>query len=121
MESEKQTFGNKLNDLIKISIIIGILLISGSVSYYFVYFLPRQEKVKANIVAQKEAVIKQKEDERQANIEACLNTADDNNRSLLKSNGTGRNLSMPLELAKVLDKRHKDEKDDCYKQFPPMK
>lgn len=109
---------DKLNDLIKISVVIGILLISGSISYYFVYFLPQQEKAKEQATLQKEIVLKQKENERQANLQACLNIADVNFRSLQRANGTGRNLSMPLDLAKALDKRHNDERDDCYKQYP---
>lgn len=112
---------DKLNDLIKVSVIIGILLISGSISYYFVYFLPQQEKAKAQAAAQKEAVIKLKEDERQANLEGCLNAADANYRSLQRANGTGPKFSMPLELARVLDKRHNDERNDCYKQYPALK
>lgn len=62
-----------------------------------------------------------KEDERQANLETCLYLADTNYKSLLKANGTGPKFSMPLELAKALDKRHNDERDDCYKQYPAVK
>ncbi|OGR08036.1 MAG: hypothetical protein A2511_17555 [Deltaproteobacteria bacterium RIFOXYD12_FULL_50_9] len=112
---------NKLNDLIKISVIIGILLISGSISYYFIYFLPNHEKSKTILAEQKELLIMQKENERKIDLEGCLNAANANYRILLKVNSTGNNFSMPLELAETLDKRHKDEKDGCYKQFPPVK
>ncbi|MEW6738788.1 MAG: hypothetical protein ACOYU2_03550 [Nitrospirota bacterium] len=112
---------DKLNDLIKVSVIIGILLISGSISYYFVYFLPHQEKAKAQAAEQKEAELKLKEYERQANLETCLNEADANHLRLQKLNGTGPKLSMPLELAKALDKKHNDERDNCYKQYPAVK
>jgi len=107
---------HKLNDLIKISVITGILLISGSISYYFVYFLPQQAKAKSQATEQKEAEIKLKEEERQANLETCLYMADSNYRSLVKANITGQNSSMPLDLAKALDKRHNDERDNCYKK-----
>lgn len=112
---------DRLNDLIKVSVIIGILLISGSISYYFVYFLPQQAKAKEQATTQKEVEIKAKEEERQLNRESCLNAADANYRSLQKANGTGPKFSMPLELARVLDKRHNDERDDCYKQYPVVK
>lgn len=112
---------NKLNDLIKISVIIGILLISGSITYYFIYFLPQQEKAKTQAADQKEAEIKLKEYERQANLETCLNVADTNHLRLQRLNGTGPKLSMPLELAKALDKKHNEERDDCYKQYPAVK
>lgn len=112
---------DKLNDLIKVSVIIGILLISGSISYYFVYFLPQQEKAKAQAVAQKEVSIKTEEELRQLNLATCLNEANTNYRNLQKANGTGPKFSMPLELARVLDKRRNDERDDCYKQYPVVK
>jgi len=41
--------------------------------------------------------------------------------SLQRANGTGPKLSMPLELAKALNKRHNDERDNCYKQYPVVK
>ena len=118
MEDKKQPLENKLNSLIKISIIIGILLISFSVSYYFVYFLPQQEKIKANIIKQKEEEIKEIEVSRQANLELCLEMAASDNRRLQKANGKGPMLTMPLELANALDKRYKDARDDCYKKYP---
>lgn len=111
----------KLNSLIKISVIIGILLISGSISYYFVYFLPQQAKTKEQAALQKDVQIKLKEEERRTNLQGCLNAADANYRSLQRANGKGPNFSMPLDLAKAIDKRHNDERDDCYKQYPAVR
>jgi hypothetical protein len=107
--------------MIKISIIVGILLISCSISYYYVLFIPKQEKAKSDLVNQKDAELKQKEEVRQSNLEACLSTADAEHRDLEKANGKGPKLSMPLELAKAIDKKHNDERNDCYKQYPPLK
>ncbi|HMK57226.1 MAG TPA: hypothetical protein VK448_11360 [Dissulfurispiraceae bacterium] len=112
---------NRLNDLIKLSVIIGILLISGSISYYFVYFLPQQEKIKIQAAAEKEADLKLREGERQLDLDACLRLADANYMSLVRANGTGPKYSMPLDLAKTLDKRHNDARDDCYKKHPVVK
>lgn len=112
---------DKLNALIKLSVAIGILLISGSVSYYFVYFLPQQERAKTQAAALKEATAQLKEEERRVNLEACLSTAEANYRALQRANGTGKNFSMPLELAKAIDKRRNDERDDCYKRHPSLK
>jgi hypothetical protein len=112
---------DRLNELIKISVIAGILLISGSIAYYFVYFLPQQAKAREQTTIQKEIELKQKEEERQVNLDACLAAADATYMSLVKANGTGPKYSMPLDLANSLNKRHNDERDDCYKQYPAVK
>ena len=119
MEDNKQLLADKLNNLIKITVIIGILLISGSISYYFIIFLPQQERIRINALKQKDAELKQKEETRKNSLDLCLNMAEADYRSLIKANSKGVMGSMPLELMKAIDKRYHDTKDDCYKKFPP--
>ena len=121
MEDNKQSLGNKLNDLIKISIFIGIISISFSISYYFVIFLPQQEKMKIEKAQLKEVEVRQKEDNRQANLEICLKKAEAENRRLQIMNATGPKGTMPLDLYNALDKRFKNATDECYKKYPPTK
>jgi hypothetical protein len=121
MENDKQPIETKLTNLMRVSVIIGIFLISFSVSYYFLYFLPQQEKMKTNVIKQKEAETKQKEEERQENLEHCLGKADSELMRWRKANGKGPTFSMPLELSNALDKKYKDTRDDCYKRYPSVK
>jgi len=119
MEENKQPLADKLNNLIKISVIAGILLVSFSVSYYFIIFLPQQERIRINAIKQKEEELKQKEEVRKMDLNSCLNMAEAEYRSLIKANAKGATGSMPLELMNAIDKKHKDARDDCYKKHPP--
>jgi hypothetical protein len=112
---------NVLNNTIKISVIVGILLVSFSVSYYFVYFLPHQEKIKINEIRQKEAESKQKEENRLSNLDVCLSEAEADYRGLQKANGKGPNLIIPLGLANAIENKYKDARDDCYKKYPHVR
>jgi hypothetical protein len=119
MEDNKQPLADKLNNLIKISIIVSILLISCSVSYYFIIFLPQQESKRINAIKQKEEELKQKERIREVNLNLCLSMADAEYGNFIKSYTKGATVPMPIELKNTIIKRNKDARKDCYEKYPP--
>ena len=111
-----------LNNLIKISIIVGVMLTSLSITYYFVIFLSSQEKIKIEKAEKKEFEQKIKEDQRQIDLDRCLLNAEIVYYELWNKNCKSRKLkddcSLPLSLAESVNKTLKENKEDCFKQYP---
>ena len=96
-----------MDSFIKLSVATGILLVSLSISYYFVFFLPSREKT------------------RTANLEKCLAAVNsdyekawDHNCEQLSRN---ENCTLPLPVAESLDKYYREQKEDCFKSYPGKK
>jgi hypothetical protein len=98
------------------------MLTSLSVSYYFVIFLPSQEKIKIEKAEQKESERKTKEDQRQLDLDQCLLNAEIDYIDHWNKNCKGRRLkndcSLPLNLADSINKILKENKEDCFKKYP---
>lgn len=111
-----------LNNLIKISIIVGIILTSLSISYYFIVFLPSQEKIKIEKAERKESERKFEEDKRQLDLDKCLLSAEEDHENLWNYNCKIRGLKngcmLPLPLAETITKIRKEDKEDCFKKYP---
>ncbi len=116
MGHNNQTLGYLLDNLIKTVIIIAIPLISLSISYYFVYFLPRQEIIKEAKAQKKDVERKEQENARLAKLNICLASADAYYRRSQKVKGKGAASAMPPVSADALEKQYKDARDSCYKQ-----
>jgi hypothetical protein len=92
-----------LDSFIKLSVATGILLVSLSISYYFVFFLPSREK------------------SRTANLEKCLAAVNsdyekawDHNCEQLSRND---NCTLPLPVAESLDNYYREQREDCLKKY----
>ena len=92
-----------MDSFIKLSMGIGILLVSLSISYYFVFFLPSREKT------------------RTANLENCLAAVNsdyekawDHNCNQLSRND---NCTLPLPVAESLDNYYRVQREDCFKKY----
>jgi hypothetical protein len=102
-EAVKPPSKSPLDSFIKLSVATGILLVSLSISYYFVFFLPSREKT------------------RTANLEKCLAVVNsdyekawDHNCEQLSRND---NCSLPLPVAESLDNYYREQREDCLKKY----
>jgi len=102
-EAVKPPSKSPLDSFIKLSVATGILLVSLSISYYFVFFLPSREKT------------------RTANLEKCLAAVNsdyekawDHNCEQLSRND---NCTLPLPVAESLDNYYREQREDCLKKY----
>lgn len=105
---------------IKFAIIVGLLLISFSIFYYFVIFLPQKSTQQLEQKVQLEGFDTYKQVKNQQNLDACLDEVNQRFAKMEVPEGQGKNLS--AEEAKVatdliLDLL-KQAKDECYKKYP---
>ncbi|OGI19666.1 MAG: hypothetical protein A3J06_03980 [Candidatus Moranbacteria bacterium RIFCSPLOWO2_02_FULL_48_19] len=123
----------KLDKAVKISIIVGALIVALSVAYYLVIFLPQKEKVRVEQQKQEQQQVQQakddavKRDEKEKSdnkksLTSCLFAADigytNNWDKACKKLGGGVNCGLPAEQADGLDRHKKNEQDNCFKRYP---
>ena len=96
-----------MDSFIKLSMGIGILLVSLSISYYFLFFLPSREKARTK------------------NLEKCLSFVNSNYEKAWDHNceqlSRNENCTLPLPVADSLDKYYREQKEDCFKNYPGKK
>ncbi len=96
-----------IDSFIKLSIGIGILLVSLSITYYFLFFLPAREKARIE------------------NLEKCLSAVNSNYEKAWDHNcellSRPENCILPLPVADSLDKYYREQKEDCFKKHPGKK
>jgi hypothetical protein len=92
-----------LDNFIKFSIGTGVLLVSLSIAYYFVFFLPSKEKTQTR------------------NLEKCLTAVNSNYEKAWDYNcdqlSRDKNCTLPLPIAESLDKYYREQKEDCLKKI----
>ena len=102
-EAVKPLSKSPLDSFIKLSVAIGILLVSLSISYYFVFFLPSREKT------------------RTANLEKCLSAVNSDYEKAWNHNceqlSRKANCSLPLPVAESLDNYYREQREDCLKKY----
>ena len=119
----------KLSTILKLSIVISILSVSLSVSYYFVSALPKQEneklrlkKVEMLIKQEKLLADKRKVWENKELLNACLTDATQSyNEEWDRScAGLGRrkDCSLPSSIVDSVDKHYSNYRNDCFKKYP---
>jgi hypothetical protein len=95
------------DSFIKLSIAISILLVSLSISYYFIFFLPSSEKT------------------RTANLEKCLTAVNSDYEKAWDHNckqlSRPDNCTLPLPVAESLDKYYREQREDCFRKYPGKK
>ena len=95
------------DSFIKLSIAISILLVSFSISYYFIFFLPSSEK------------------KRTANLEKCLTAVNSDYEKAWDHNckqlSRPDNCTLPLPVAESLDNYYREQRQDCFKKYPNKK
>ena len=103
-ETVKISSKRPLDSFIKLSMAIGILLVSLSISYYFLFFLPSREKARTK------------------NLEKCLSFVNSNYEKAWDHNceqlSRNENCTLPLPVADSLDKYYREQKEDCFKNYP---
>lgn len=87
--------------------IIAIVVIAGSLLYYFVFFRPGVEKAELRLQQQKA----EEETLRKENLDKCLKSADDFFSGMMNSKG------LSDEQVILTWKMHQDMIDNCYKQY----
>lgn len=96
-----------LDSFIKLSMGIGILLVSLSISYYFVFFLPSRENT------------------RTANLEKCLTAVNSDYEKAWDHNcnqlSRPDNCTLPLPVAESLDNYYREQREDCFRKYPGKK
>ena len=96
-----------IDSFIKLSMGIGILLVSLSITYYFLFFLPSREKARIE------------------NLEKCLSVVNSNYEKAWDHNckllSRSENCTLPLPVADSLDKYYREQKEDCFKNYPGKK
>lgn len=110
---------------IKFIAIGAMALISFSVFYYFVIFLPSKERM---TLEQKRSEFLFQENEKQTNklmLDACLADALDSYNTTWNSNcrnsgidRRGDGCALPHNVADSLNEYYKQTKDECYKKYP---
>lgn len=120
-----------LDKAVKVSIILATLIFSLSVAYYFVIFLPQKEKLaieqqkqtqeaKDRKEEQAKDEAKQATDDAKTALQDCLSQAYDEYSSDWDSQckSTGLKANCSLDDTTLVEKRYKDSKDECFKQYP---
>ncbi len=102
-EAVKPPSKSPLDSFVKLSVATGILLVSLSISYYFVFFLPSREKT------------------RTANLEKCLAAVNSDYEKAWNHNceqlSRNDNCSLPLPVAESLDNYYRVQREDCFKKY----
>lgn len=129
-KSDKKIKGNKI---IKVAIIVGVAIITLSIAYYCVIFLPQKEQNKLNFErekwqAEQDGKKKAAEDAAQnatSNrllLNLCLTSADETYSAQwekeCESRKLGKDCSLPTQIANDVGDYRKELKDDCYKNYP---
>ncbi len=113
---------SKIDKAVKISIIVGTLIVALSIAYYLVIFLPK----KAEMALEQRAQEQQAEaDEVVASRNAlndCLGAVEayyaENWERNCRSQDLGEECSLPKQTAERLNDDKKREQDNCFKKFP---
>ncbi len=120
MSSDKNT--EKINTTFRIAITVGIVLVSLSIFYYFVIFLPQKEETKMKQLKQEQEATQRAKYIDEAFRDVCLEDADKgylvNWNKECKSRGLKENCSLPLENADRLEVSRQQYKDECFKKYP---
>ena len=108
----------------KILIIICSLVITGSLFYYFVFFLPRLENQKLEFQKQANLQVLDAEQRQKISLKDCLATAElnyqNNFESYCVSEGRGANCnSIKRVNADRVEQIEREEKDVCFKLYKP--
>ena len=116
----------------KLGIIASVLLVSFSVFYYLVVFLPRREEARKELQKQ-EQIREEMERIDKLNqaimLDKCLLAADKDSKANWAAAcrtesrrrlglDTSSNCSLPLPLADRVNTLHKESRDECYKEYP---
>ncbi len=115
--------------IITIAIVLGILIVAGSIFYYFVIFIPQKEKAKLDFERDKWSSEQKKiEDEKSKEslntrlLNVCLQSADESYLAQWKTECESRKLkddcSLPSATANHIESFRKESKDECFKRYP---
>jgi hypothetical protein len=110
-----------LDKAVKVSIIAGTLIVTLSVAYYLVIFLPHKEK---QILEQQQREQQARNDAKAESIKKlkeCLNNAEKQRMEYLRLNGTEKkdgSISNSFDTIDMANKNRKDTQDNCQKLYP---
>lgn len=111
----------KLDKAVKISIIVGFLIVGLSIAYYLVIYIPQRDKAK---IEQQNQQAQQQVEQKQTNavnLENCLeyeNETRNKNMQSLFEQAKKTKLPVGQDSLDSLEKNYQERKDDCFKRFP---
>ena len=110
---------NKIKITLMIVAIFAIVLIAGSITYYYIFYLPGNERTKQEIEQKKEIELQKQEAENQRKCQECLDKVEkDYKEKMLRAASIVGNLNTHfLSLSAFLYKEYQDKREDCYKLY----
>lgn len=109
----------------KLCIIAGVVVITASVSYYFLIFLPQKEESRLKLEEDTRTIQSTRGYLQRSAREDCLTKADDYYWEWIKLNGTEVkneddriSYRMPQNNWDYIDKKTQEAKELCLKQYP---
>jgi hypothetical protein len=118
--------GINLNTLFKLAVIFGVLLVSVSISYYYIGFLPMEERAKNDMLRKqflqeqaRENALKQNE----LYLNECLDEQYERYSNILgascKNIGKPEGCELPPSITTTIERTHKEGEEGCYQRYQP--
>lgn len=108
----------KTDDVIKFGIVAGILIISMSIFYYFVIFLPQKEREKTELKREELETI----EANRTLLNDCLREAERKSNDfwnkMCRGQGLKEDCSLPQHNADSAKEYLDDWKEECFKKYP---
>ena len=127
MAGENRNFD--LDRLIKLSIIVGVSLISISIAYYLVLFIPQKERNRIELLKEEQPIKEQKEQEAQKKLDDCLERVEEaystywadqckaNAEELGKSDYNAK-CGLSYKQSDNITNSRQENRNGCYKRYP---
>ena len=120
--SPNNTLWIKLIIITRFSIIVGIVLISLSIFYYLVIYLPEKDQTKTQVEKEKQSALEQKELSDKLLLSYCLEDAEkaysDNWDEDCKGLGLKDSCRLSAHSADRWDELKQKSKDECFRKYP---
>lgn len=117
MENQQTT----LDKVMKISIIVGALIITSSLAYYLIVFLPQKETWRMEQQDRDQLLKEQTEKARKESLMACLDDEQQKKSQTMQGLAKLKRGGKVFDLESSLDDAEKDyqiRKADCFKKYP---
>lgn len=110
----------KLDKLMKLSIIVGVLIVALSIAYYLVIFLPKKESEKFKLQKYNLDKLEIEKTFNKASLEKCLSDAEKEYMRYAEINGNKKDDGTVWAQNDVWDraeKNRKETKDECFTKY----
>ena len=115
-------FKSDIDNIVKLSVIAGALIVSLSIAYYFVIFLPQKEQARIEQHRQEREETEKKARQSKIFLQACLDNAYKGYSadwdSACQSQGKAVNCTLYGGIPKGIEDHLKQDKEECFKKYP---